>query len=188
MRRLILLMHSSLDGFVATTDGRIDWIHIDNDMFDKVERLTDQSDTALYGRVTWEMMDSYWPGAADLPNATRHDIEHGRWYMHTLKVVVSNTMKGRSIPDTEIIGDRLAEQVRELKQRPGKNILMLGSPSAANALMQHQLIDEYRLYINPVLLGEGIPLFGAGIPGANLKLLESFSFPSGVVSLHYELA
>ncbi len=178
-------MHVSLDGFVAGANGEMNWIHVDDNLFDYAGRLTDQSDTALYGRVTYQMMDGYWPTAGDQPNASKHDIQHSHWYNSVAKVVVSNSMKGSNIPNTEIVGDHLVEQIQHIKQRPGKNISIFGSPSASHALMQHGLIDEYWLFINPVLLGTGIPLFKNISSKIDLKLVESNVFASGVTGLHY---
>jgi dihydrofolate reductase len=94
MRKIILSLHTTLDGFVAEPNGEMDWIKINNEIFDLVGNLTDEADTALYGRNTYEMMDSYWPTAADGPNATKHDVAHSKWYNQSEKVVLSRTMKG----------------------------------------------------------------------------------------------
>ena len=187
MRNLILCMHTSLDGFVAGPAGEMDWIHVDEEMFDYTAKLTGEADTALYDRVTYQMMDSYWPTAADQPNASRHDIHHSRWYNSVEKVVISNTMGGNNIPNTRIIGgEHLKDQVKSLKGEAGKNILIFGSPTACHSLMQHDLIDEYWLFVNPILLGAGIPLFRNITDRVDLKPAESHMFSSGVVRLHYE--
>ena len=93
MRNLIFFMHTSLDGFVAGLNGEMDWINLDEAMFDFVATMTDQADTALYGRVTYEMMQSYWPTAGEQPNASKHDKEHSNWYNNVSKVVLSKTMQ-----------------------------------------------------------------------------------------------
>ena len=186
MRKLILSMNTSLDGFVGGPNGEIDWIHVDEELFDYAGMLTDQADTALYGRVTYQMMESYWPTAGDQPNASNHDLQHSRWYNSVVKVVVSNTMKGRNIANTQIVSDNIAEQVQKLKQQPGKNIQIFGSPTASHVLMQHNLIDEYWLFVNPILLGAGIPLYKNIRDRVHLRLVESNPFSSGVIGLHYE--
>src|SRR5215831_10792062 len=94
MRRLVLFMHMTVDGFVAGPNGEMDWIHVDEEMFEYAGQQTDNADTALYGRKTFEMMDSYWPTAADQPSAAKHDIQHSQWYNRVEKIVVS-----RSLPD-----------------------------------------------------------------------------------------
>jgi dihydrofolate reductase len=87
-------MHTSLDGFVGGPNGEMDWIDVDDEMFEYAGQRTREADTALYGRVTYQMMESYWPTAGDQPTATKHDIEHSKWYNSVAKVVVSRTMKG----------------------------------------------------------------------------------------------
>ena len=185
MRKLILCMHTSLDGFVAGPAGEMDWIRVDDQMFEYAGRLTDSADTALYGRVTWQMMDSYWPTAGDQPGATKHDIQHSLWYNKVQKVVASNTLN-EELRNTRIIGADFKNQILALKAEPGRNILMFGSPTTAHSLMQHDLIDEYWLFVNPILLGAGIPLFADIRAQAGLRLEESIVLSSGVIGLHYE--
>jgi len=134
MRKIILLMHASLDGFVGGPKGEMNWIKIDDELFDFVGKIVGQADTGLYGRETYQMMESYWPTAGDKPNASKHDIEHSQWYKRVDKVVISNSMKGSKIPKVQIISGDINEDIGQLKQKEGKDILMLGSPSASHAL------------------------------------------------------
>ena len=187
MRKLVLFMHTSLDGFVAGPNGEMDWINVDEEIFDYAGQRTNEADTALYGRVTYQMMESYWPTAAQLPTATKHDVEHSRWYNRVTKVVLSKTMNEVSLTNTKIIDDNLAAEIVKLKQDAGKDILMFGSPTAAHSLMTEKLIDDYWLFVNPVLLGRGIPLFNGIKEKSALKLVESNIFSSGVVCLHYSI-
>jgi dihydrofolate reductase len=186
MRKLVLFMHTSLDGFVAGPNGEMDWIHVDEEIFDYAGERTNQSDTALYGRVTYQMMEAYWPTAADQPEATRHDIEHSKWYKSVPKVVLSKTMQGSTAPNTKIIVGNLRAEINALKQAPGKEIVIFGSPGAAHSLMAENLIDDYWLFVNPILLGQGIPVFKNIQQITALKLVASHVFPSGVICLHYE--
>ena len=190
MRKIVSFVHVSLDGFVASTDegmASLGWISITEDLFDYVEQRIVATDTALYGRVTYQMMESYWPTAADQPNATKHDIEHSRWYKRATKIVLSRTMQGKNLPQTKIISSNLADEITKLKQGAGSDILMFGSPTATHALMAENLIDEYWLFVNPILLGQGVPLFKGIKNRTALKLVTSKIFPSGVVCLQYEL-
>jgi dihydrofolate reductase len=190
MRKIVSFVHVSLDGFVASTDegmASLGWISISEDLFDYVEQRIGTTDSALYGRVTYQMMESYWPTAADQPNATRHDIEHSRWYKQATKIVLSRTMQGKNLPNTKIISSDLADEITRLKQGAGSDILMFGSPTATHALMAENLIDEYWLFVNPILLGQGVPLFKGIKNRTTLKLVTSKVFPSGVVCLQYEL-
>ncbi len=178
-------MHTSLDGFVAGLNGGMDWIMVDEKLFDRVAELTDRADTAMYGRVTYQMMESYWPGAGDKPEASKHDIEHSGWYNRVNKVVISTTLKGVDKNKTTIIGGNIVEDVKQLKNQMGKDILIFGSPTASYSLMRHNLIDEYCLFVNPILLGQGIRLFNYIIDRIKLKLVDSTLFETGVVELHY---
>ena len=190
MRKIVSFVHVSLDGFVASTDegmASLGWISITEDLFDYVEQRIVATDSALYGRVTYQMMESYWPTAAEQPNATKHDIEHSRWYKRATKIVLSRTMQGKNLPQTKIISSNLADEITKLKQGNGSDILMFGSPTATHALMAENLIDEYWLFVNPILLGQGVPLFKGIKNRTALKLVTSKIFPSGVVCLQYEL-
>jgi dihydrofolate reductase len=186
MRKLVLFMHISLDGFTAGTKGEMDWIKVDEDMFEYAGRQTDQSDTALYGRLTYQIMENYWPTAADQPNATKHDKQHSSWYNNVAKVVVSKTMKEAKLTNTNIISDNISDEITKLKQKSGKDIVIFGSPSIAQLMMTENLIDDYWLFVNPILLGQGIPMFKGIRDKIYLKLITSNKFSSGVVCLHYQ--
>lgn len=185
MRNLIFFMHTSLDGFVAGLNGEMDWIHLDDSLFDFVATMTDNADAALYGRVTYEMMQSYWPTAGEKINATKHDIEHATWYNKVSKIVLSKTMDDSGLSNTQVISDQLSDNINELKQKEGKNILIFGSPSASQSLLNQDLIDEFWLFVNPVLLGQGIPLFKNITETTQLKFIENKIFACGVIALHY---
>ncbi|HKB45680.1 MAG TPA: dihydrofolate reductase family protein [Chitinophagaceae bacterium] len=187
MRKIVLFMHTSLDGFVAGPNGEMDWINVDDDMFEYAGMRTNEADTALYGRVTYQMMEAYWPTAADQPAASKHDIEHSRWYSKVAKIVLSKTMRGADLPNTTIISDNAANEISKIKQQPGKEIIIFGSPAAAHSLMSENLIDDYWLFVNPILLGQGIPLFNNIKNTVKLKLAATNVFSSGVVCLHYEM-
>lgn len=186
MRNLVLFMHTSLDGYVAGPNGEMDWINTNEEMFEYAARRINESDLALYGRVTYQMMEGYWPTAADQPNATKHDIEHSRWYNNVEKVVLSRTMKDAHRIHTKIVSVNVADEIKKLKHGAGKDILMFGSPTAAYSLMSENLIDDYWLFVNPVLLGQGIPLFKGTKDKTALTLATSKVLPSGVVCLHYK--
>ena len=186
MRKIVLFMHVSLDGFVAGPNGEMDWINVDEEMFESAGRQTDKSDTALYGRVTYQMMENYWPTAGDQPNATKHDIEHSNWYNKVEKIVLSKTLSQPNLSNTKIIGDNVSNEIIKLKQRAGKDIVIFGSPTAVHSLLTENLIDNYSLFVNSVLLGQRIPLFKGIKDKINLTLMESKVFSSCVIGLHYE--
>jgi len=131
------------------------------------------------------MMEGYWPTAASHPNATRHDIEHANWYNSVTRLVVTQTMKNDARPGTRFISDNVPQEIERLKTLPGKNILLIGSLSVAQLLSAHHVIDEYWINVNPVILGQGTPLFKQ-TDRLNLRLIESRTFKAGVITLHYE--
>ena len=124
MRKIISFMHISLDGFVAGLNGEMDWIKVDEEIFDHVGKRISEGDTALYGRVTYQMMQSYWPTAGEEPNASKHDKEHSAWYKKVHKIVLSRTMKEAGLTNTKIISDNLSDRINEIKHQAGKDILL----------------------------------------------------------------
>jgi dihydrofolate reductase len=190
MRKIVSFVHVSLDGFVSSTaegEHSLGWVNFSEDMFRYVEQRIQQTDTALYGRVTFEMMEAYWPTAADAPNASAHDHAHSRWYKGARKVVLSTTLSDKDHPNTHIISSNLNAEISALKNSTGSEILVFGSPSATHALMAENLIDEYWLFVNPILLGQGIPLFKNIKDRTALTLVKSHIFTSGIVCLGYEV-
>ena len=192
MRKIISFMHLSLDGFVAGPNGEMDWIKADEEIFDYVGKRISEGDTALYGRVTYEMMENYWPTAADKPSASRHDIEHSKWYSKVHKIVLSKTMKDAGLTNTKIISDHLPDRIHEIKQsgaatggNGSQDILLFGSPTATHSLIQLNLIDGYWLFVNPIILGRGSPLFVDIKEKIKLQLLNTKQFTCGVTELNY---
>lgn len=178
-------MHISLDGFVAGPNGELNWAKVDGEIFEHVGKRIGKTDTALYGRKTFELMESYWPSAADKPNATQHDRNHSKWYAKAHKVVLSKTMKDENLPNTTIISDHLVENITKIKQSEDEEILLFGSPTATHSLIQENLIDGFWLFVNPIVLGQGIPLFADIKDRIKLKLLNTKQFISGVMELNY---
>lgn len=178
-------MHISLDGFVAGPNGEMDWIKINDEIFDHVGKRISKGEISLYGRVTYQLMESYWPTAADKPNASKHDIEHSKWYHKVHKVVLSRTLNDDESRNTTIISDPLSDRLTEIKQQQGEEILLFGSPTATHSLMQLNLIDGYWLFVNPIILGQGIPLFKDINEKIKLKLLSTRQFNCGVTELSY---
>ena len=186
MRNLIFFMHTSLDGFVGGPNGELNWIKINDEIFDFVDTMTSQADAALYGRVTYEMMQSYWPTAAEQPDASKHDISHAAWYKKVSKIVLSKTLNQQGLDNTTVISNQLADNINKIKKQVGKNILIFGSPTASHSLMTLGLIDEFWLFVNPILIGQGIPLFKKVNETIKLNLLETKTFSCGVIALHYQ--
>ncbi len=182
MRNLIFFMHTSLDGFYAGPNGEMGWIKVDEELFDFVATMTANADTALYGRITYEMMRGYWPTAGEAPGASKHDIEHSKWYNEVSKVVLSRTISEDGLINTTVISDQLTDNINKIKDQDGKNILIFGSPGASHSLLSLGLIDEFWLFVNPILLGQGKPLFKSSNEKIALELAETKTFACGVIA------
>lgn len=185
MRSLSFFMHVSLDGYVAGPNGEMGWIKLDEALFDFVGTMTAGADMALYGRVTYEMMQSYWPEAGNKPNASKHDKEHSEWYNRVSKIVLSRSLPESGLPKTTVIANNLAANINAIKAQDGKNILIFGSPRASQSLLNENLIDEFWLFVNPIILGQGRPMFEGVQQQTKLSFVESKTFPCGVIALHY---
>jgi len=126
-------------------------------------------------------MESYWPTAADKPTATKHDIEHSQWYNKVSKIVLSRTIKKTGLLNTRVFGENIAENINRIKQQD----IIFGSPSASNSLLRMGVVDEFWIFVNPVLLGQGVPLFMDITESVQLTLVETRTFDNGVIALHY---
>jgi len=136
--------------------------------------------------VTYQMMADYWPTVGESSDATKHDIDHARWVNHAPKLVFSRTLENVEWQNSRIVRDHFPEEIARLKQQPGKNLLMIGSTTTAHTFTQLGLIDEYRINVNPVVLGGGSPLFAGIKAPINLQLVSAKMYASGVVGLHYQ--
>ncbi|MBS1600558.1 MAG: dihydrofolate reductase family protein [Bacteroidetes bacterium] len=186
MRKIIWLMHVSLDGYVAGPNGEMNWIIYDEELRNYVSNKLKTINTVMYGRITYEMMAGYWPKAAANPNASSYDIEHGNWINAAPKIVFSKTMKKAEWNNTMVISENIPEEMNKLKQSDsGKDIVIIGSVDAANYLVKHDLIDEFWIDINPIILGGGKPLFQDSGAMKKLELAGVREFKSGVVGFDY---
>jgi dihydrofolate reductase len=184
MVKLVSSLIISLDGYVSGPNGELDIFNVGEEFFDFSESLTERSETALYGRGTYEIMASYWPTAADRPDASRHDKAHAVWYNRVEKIVLSRTLQNAG-GNTRIISGDISAEINKLKKEKEKDIQIFGSPGAVSTLMQEGLIDEYWLFIAPVVIGHGRHAF-AGIKNpVNLKLVSTRTFATGMVLLNY---
>jgi dihydrofolate reductase len=186
MRKVVLLMHVSLDGFVAGPNGELEWIVAEGEVHDHVQRRIDGVDTAIYGRVTYEMMEGYWPGVPENPESSPEELKHASWYLNAKKIVFSRTLGSVERPNTLVIKDNIREEITALKDQPGGDIMIFGSPSIAQEFMRLGLIDEYRIQLNPMVIGEGIPMYKGLTNPFGLKFVDATTFDSGVIALHYE--
>lgn len=188
MRKIISLIHLSLDGFASGPNDELDWISYDDELEQDAHSLHDTTDAVIWGRRTYDLMAGYWLTIPGNPDSTPAELNHARWLDNATKIVVSRTLEQvdwNNATNTILIKDNIAEEINKIKQQPGKDIWFLGSPSLAQTFMQLDLIDEYRINLNPVVLGRGKPLFEGVNRNFPLKLLESKTFKSGVVALRY---
>jgi dihydrofolate reductase len=185
MRKLVLFMHVSLDGFAADADSGLGWISYDSELQQYAQGIVDMVGSPVYGRVTYELMAGYWPGVLNDPNASAHSKAHAQWVDKATKFVFSRTMKKADWNNTIVINDNIAEEINKLKQQPGKDLVIFGSPGLAHSFMELDLIDEYQFTLNPVLLGSGKHVYEHIKNKTNLKLIKSTALKSGVLGLHY---
>lgn len=189
MRKIISLIHLSLDGFSAGPNDELDWISYDSELEQSAHSLHDQTDAVIWGRRTYEGMAGYWLTVPGNPASTPAELEHAHFLDRATKIVVSRTLERitwNNAQNTVLIKGNIAEEINKIKQQPGKDIWFLGSTMLAQTFMQLDLIDEYRFNINPTVLGEGKSPFTNVTRKFPLKLLESKTFKSGVVALRYE--
>jgi len=188
MRKIISFMHVSLDGFVSGPHGELNWAKVDQELFEHIGERCKKGDSALYGRKTFQMMESYWPEAGKKPNATRHDIEHSAWYNGIRKIVLSTTLNAADFSNTTVVSDQIADHINALRHEDGGEILLFGSPTATHYLLNQNLIDGFWLFLNPTILGQGVSLFKDVTQRIGLKLLpEGRRFSNGVTELNYEI-
>jgi dihydrofolate reductase len=186
VRKIIYSMMVSLDGFIAGREGELDWAIIDRELHEYVNEQERGVDTHLYGRRTWEVMAEYWPTADTDPSLPDYAVEFARIWKKLKKVVFSRTL-------TEVEGNAMlvrevsATEIERMKQESGKD-MAIGGAELASTFMQLGLIDEYHLYVHPVMLGGGTPMFPALSEPLKLRLLETRTFGSGVLYLRYERA
>lgn len=184
MKKIVSSIIMSLDNFVADAKGDLSMFKVDEEFFDMSQDLCDAADSALYGKGTYHIMQAYWPTAGEKPKASAHDKEHSLWYNHVDKYVLSTTLKNEDAPNATIIKDNVAAELKKLKEGEGKNIQIFGSPGVVRLLTRMGLIDEYWIFIYPVIIGNGIPLF-KDMNYQNLTLVSGKFLSSGAVALHY---
>ena len=179
MRKLIAAINMTLDGFCNH-----EAVIADDEMHQHYNEILSHADTLLYGRITYQLMESYWPSIVKNPTGNKPLDEFAVLIDNISKIVFSHTLKNVDWQNTQLKKEIIKEEILELKRKAGKNILV-GSPSLIVALTQLELIDEYQLCVQPIVLGSGLPLFKNVKDRVNLKLLKTKTFGSGAVTLYY---
>ena len=182
MRKLIYSMGVSLDGFIAGPAGEIDWSAPDEELHRFHNEQVRELGAHLLGRGLYEVM-AYWEAADEKPSAPEHELEFARIWKDTPKIVFSKTLE-KVEGNARLVRDSVAEEVAKLKEQPGKDLAVGGAGLAATCI-KLDLIDEYRPFVSPVVLGGGTPYFPALDERIHLELVETQTFGSRVVYLCY---
>lgn len=177
----------SLDGYIAGPKGELDWATMKDDEMGNflITDLLKTVDTMLLGRMLYKGFESYWPAAALNPSTPKDLVDFARWIEDTPKIVFSRTLEKTEWKNSKIIKGNLEDEIRELKKQPGGDIVLFGGASMSSAVVSLGLVDEYRLKLEPVILGSGKYLFKDNRERMNLKLTKCKKFKSGVAVLYY---
>jgi dihydrofolate reductase len=182
MQKVIYSMGVSLDGFIAGPNGEIDWSAPDEELHRFHNQQTEELGAHLCGRRLYEAM-VYWETADQNPSASDYELEFARIWQSAPKIVFSTTLES-VVGNARLVRSGLAEEVARLKEEPGKD-LSVGGAGLAAGLAKLDLIDEYRLFVNPVVLGGGTRFFPPLDERLDLELIESRTFGSRVVYVRY---
>ena len=183
MGKIVLMMSVSVDGYIEGPDREIDWHMVDDELHRDFNEQLGAMGAFLSGRVTYELMAEFWPTADQDPSSSEPMVEFARIWRDTPKIVYSRTLE-RAGWNTTIVREVVPGEVQQLKERT-KGDLALGGADLAAAFLRQDLVDEYRIYVHPVRIGRGKPLFGPSDATVQLQLAETRTFGNGVVMLHY---
>ncbi len=182
MRKLIAGINMTIDGFCDHTAGIAD-----DETHQHYNELLKSADVILFGRITYQLMESYWPSLVKNPTGNQPEDDFAVLIENISKIVFSRTLNSVDWNNTQLKSEIIKEEILELKRQSGKPILV-GSPSLIVALTQLDLIDEYQLNVQPIILGSGLPLFKNIRDRVDLKLLRTKNFRCGAVMHYYEPA
>jgi dihydrofolate reductase len=182
MRKIIFSINITIDGFADHTA-----VIADDELHDFYTNLLNNVDIVLFGRKTYQLMESFWPNVPDDPRSTKSMIEFANKFNSISKKVISNTLNEALWNNTKLVKGNLVDEVLKLKNQEGKSV-SIGGLSAASTLVKLDLIDEYWFLIQPIVLGKGKQLFESLNERVNLKLIDTNTLSSGVAVLHYQKA
>ncbi|MEU3463475.1 dihydrofolate reductase family protein [Streptomyces sp. NPDC006733] len=184
MRKVILMMSVSLDGYIEGPERDIGWHQVDDELHQHFNDEIRALGALLSGRVTYELMADFWPTADKDPESSPVMAEFARIWRDIPKIVYSRTLE-RAEWNTTIERDVVVDDIRALRAAPGGDLAVGGADLAATFL-RLDLVDEYRVYVHPVTIGRGKPLFPVADTRRTLRLRETRAFGNGVVLLRYE--
>jgi len=186
MRKLKLQVQMSIDGFVGGPNGELDWMtwNWDDELKNFVTELTDPIDTVILGKNMSDGFIKHWENVSKSPDDPNYSA--GVKFTEVPKVVFSNTLKESTWKNTTLASGDLTEEVNKLKAIEGNYIMVYGGASFVSSLIDAQLIDDYYLFINPVLVGKGLRIFSETPKKVDLKLVESKKYNCGITVLHYQ--
>jgi dihydrofolate reductase len=183
MRKLVVFNHVTLDGYFVDMNGDMSWAHKNDAEWKAFAEGNAKGDgPLLFGRITYELMASYWP----TPLASKNDPVLAERMNNLPKVVFSRTLDKASWNNTKLVKGDMAAEIRKMKKEPGEGMAILGSGSIVSQLAQEGLIDEYQIVVNPIVLGKGRTLFDGLRKKLTLKLTKTRAFGNGNVFLRYE--
>jgi dihydrofolate reductase len=181
VRKVILFNLITLDGFFEGPEHDINWHHVDQEFNDFAIEQIRKAGALIFGRATYMMMASYWPS----PEAIRDDPQVAQRMNAIQKYVFSHSLDRAEWTNTHLVSGDASVELEKLKQQPGGDLFIFGSADLATTFIHRGLIDEYRLLVNPVILGKGTPMFQEIDLPINLRLIESRTFRNGNVLLIY---
>jgi dihydrofolate reductase len=184
MRKLVWMMSMSLDGFIEGLNRELDWHLVDDELHLHFNEFLAPAGAFLDGRVTYQLMAGFWPNADTDPASTPPMVEFARIWREKPKIVYSTTLE-QAAWNATVVHDVVPGEVEALKAKPGGD-LVLGGVHLAATFVAHDLIDEYRFYVHPVVIGRGTRLFTSSDTKLDLRLIETHAFGNGVVLLRYE--
>jgi dihydrofolate reductase len=186
MRKVIASMLMTVDGFFEGPDREFVPPPWNEEMTRYSDDITEEADTILYGRVSFEMNKGFWQAAETDPSSPAAQLPFAHKMNSLRKVVFSRTLADDPGWNARVVRGDIASEVAALKREPGKAMVMFGGAVIMNEFMKLGLIDEYRFLVNPMMLGAGAPLFRGGYQRFPLELLRARAHDNGVVMLYYQ--
>jgi dihydrofolate reductase len=182
-------MHVSLDGFVCGPQDEMDWTTMDDDAIGEflIPDLQKTVDTMLVGRVLFQGFEQYWPTVPENPASKPELVAFAQWMADTPKLVFSNTLREVKWKNSRLAESDPKKTVEQLKKEKGGDMVLFGGASLAAYFVKNNLVDEFRIKLEPVILGKGKSLFQNLSSRVRLKLIRSKTFNSGVAGLYYEV-